>query len=507
MEKKISFNFVFFSFLLLVSFQSYGQFTTIKYQSTPEDFSNPERGFAVVQDPPDPKKITWNFCDANENPSHYDFTEWTAPFVDSSFKSYRKNNISLVMIRYHLAEFRYKTISPEFISRLNQDFAVIRKEGFKVIPRFAYNWPQGGPDAPLKFVLEHLDTLKQVFEQNADVIAFVEFGFIGCWGEMHNSHYGLIDEETGINEATRKIIAKMFQTVPKSRMVAVRYPAYKLQYFTNSPDIPVNALTEKNAFDGSIQSRWGQHDDCLVCGEFNWGTYGNTKESAQRIYQFLEQDNKYAVQGGEPGGMDNPSDKDMDGDGFSGTQYADCSRTIPLLARLHWSTMNWNYGKRKKGNGISYETWEKQGCYNEISKRLGYRFQLVEAKVPKQSTAGKLLTFELRMRNTGFANLYNARHIEIVLKSTNGLIRRLRYQTSTDERLWFPQSGTEKSLAISINLPADLAAGAYTIFLNFPDPAPSLNNRPEYAIRLANVGIWDGVTGYNSLEGKIIIKK
>jgi hypothetical protein len=49
------------------------------------------------------------------------------------------------MIRYNLAEFRNSIISEEFLARLNSDFSVARKAGFKVQPRFTYNWAMCGP--------------------------------------------------------------------------------------------------------------------------------------------------------------------------------------------------------------------------------------------------------------------------------------------------------------------------------------------------------------------------
>ena len=38
-----------------------------------------------------------------------------------------------------------------------------------------------------------------------------------------------------------------------------------------------------------------------------------------------------------------------------------------------------------------------------------------------------------------------------------------------------------------------------------PDPEPALHDRPEYAIRLANTGLWDAAVGANSLKQSITI--
>ena len=58
----------------------------------------------------------------------------------------------------------------------------------KMIPRFAYNFgPTGAPDASTDRILEHLEQLRPALVANQDVIAFVEAGFIGTWGEWHDS--------------------------------------------------------------------------------------------------------------------------------------------------------------------------------------------------------------------------------------------------------------------------------------------------------------------------------
>jgi hypothetical protein len=56
-------------------------------------------------------------------------------------------------------------------------------------------------------------------------------------------------------------------------------------------------------------------------------------------------------------------------------------------------------------------------------------------------------------------------------------------------------------------LPTTITAGEYDLFLNLPDPEPTLNSNPAYSIRLANQDVWEEATGYNSLMTSINIKK
>jgi hypothetical protein len=52
-----------------------------------------------------------------------------------------------------------------------------------------------------------------------------------------------------------------------------------------------------------------------------------------------------------------------------------------------------------------------------------------------------------------------------------------------------------------------LAPGEYDILLHLPDTAPSLRDRPEYAIRFANPGVWEPATGLNRLAETATVGK
>jgi hypothetical protein len=43
--------------------------------------------------------------------------------------------------------------------------------------------------APKKIVLQHITQLAPVFKKNADVIAVLQEGFIGIWGENYYTDY------------------------------------------------------------------------------------------------------------------------------------------------------------------------------------------------------------------------------------------------------------------------------------------------------------------------------
>lgn len=460
------------------------------------NFPNPERGFAPCIDPPWPKTpITWESkaCDG------YTYEAWTLPVDLDTLSHWRSKGYSVFMIRYHIAEFRNKELSIEFINRLNSDFATTRMAGFKMIPRFTYNWPLGGPDAPLEIVLKHINQLKSVIKQNIDVINTVDFGFIGAWGENHHSCYGLVDGMWEPNEKTWQILDTIFKAVPTERMISLRYPFWKFRYFgVDKSDIPTEPVQESEAYTGTMKSRWAHIDDCLVCGEWNVGTWNNNRNNAKEVIDFLSNENRYINQGGEPGGYIEDDNTDSDRDGYIFPNHSSCQRIISILKKERWNYLN------VASDSTTNSEWKNNGCWDIIAKSLGYRFRLLQAKVPVLVQRKGVFSLSFTIINDGWAAPHNPHGLEIILRNKiTGELNHLPITDgkfipsdhSRDPRFWL--GGEKVTVNFSINLPLSIKKGSYEVLLNLPDPL--LKSRPEYSIRLANDNIWEVETGFNSM--------
>lgn len=352
-------------------------------------------------------------------------------------------------------------------------------------------------------MLGHLEQLKPTLERNTDVIAFMDLGFIGCWGEMHSSSNRLVEPGTRrINDATRAIVAKAMAVLPESRMIAVRYPVFKFEYFGSSDFKPTAPLEANEAYSGSVRARWGQHDDCLVCGEWNGGTFWSPRQNAPELLNFLEQDNRFVVQSGEPGDPctgEGSCGGDEDGDGYVAGQHASCERMKTLLPKMCWSAMNVDYNPSDPESAVA--RWKRDGCFGEMGQKLGYRYRLLEGRFPVSAQLGSSLKLNFTLKNDGYAAAYNPRPVEINLQNTSsGQVYTLRLEgkrmANQDPHFWLP--GSSYTVSVEGGLPSSAPAGTYKLGLVLPDPLPSLYNRPEYAIRLANAGVWDG-SGVNDL--------
>jgi hypothetical protein len=245
-------------------------------------------------------------------------------------------------------------------------------------------------------------------------------------------------------------------------------------------------ISESEAFNLSNRSRTGHHNDCLVADVDDWGTYWPIDPASLEAQKnYLSQENKFLPQEGETCNCNPPG--------------SDCTNSMKELEKMRWSALNRDY------EPCVLNSWIRDGCYDEIAKRLGYRFRLIESKVPKSARADSLMSFSFIIENDGFAAPYNPRGLELVLRSKSSASI-VRFSLSYDPRTWLPDNG-KISVNPTVSLPSSMAPGVYEVLLNLPDPEPELNSDPFYSIRFANKDIWEPATGYNSLLTAITITK
>ncbi len=477
-----------------------GTATMIKstYQGSSEDFANPERGFAYENDVPWAPVVTWDFCGQGNNYTAYNYTAWNDALKADFLREERRQGRSVVTSRYHLADFRDRDLTPAYLDFLQRDFDVVRETGMKMHLRYAYNYPLGGPDASLERIFRHLDQLRPLLQKNVDVIAYVDASFIGCWGEWHHSSNGLAIDTGGMTDAQKQLMDKWLDVLPPERMVAMRYPFHKFGYLGHADFRPVAPLTLDTAFNGSKRSRIASEDDCPVCSDSHGAGFWNPRGDLTEAPTFMNQENLFVVQGGEPG---DPESIDPTQPANPNSPLSACPRVMETFKNLRWSVMGlYNLGSPAS----AIDRWGRDGCLEEIKKRLGYRYTLIASDIPATAQAGGVLPLKVEMANEGWANLYNPRLMEFVLraKSTGALVPLPVY---TDARPQLPFPSTTKTFDFTLALPDNTPAGDYEVLLHLPDPTPTLYGRPEYSIRLANQDMWEPQTGFNRLQGLITV--
>lgn len=450
--KKLFIQMLFLLFTLI----GYTQTTTVNYSVSTENFSNPERGF---------------YHHKETSSSNY------SNLTQTTLSNYRNNEkITLILRLFYLEDFLNAPISQTYLNNIQNDLNKIRNAGIKCIVRFAYSSETnaGQRDASKSQILAHIQQLSDILRNNGDVIATVQAGFIGTWGEWYYSdHFGGSNPTNADYTNRKEILEAILNAIPADRTVQIRTPRYKQKMYNTTT--PINQTQVENRLD---IGRVGHHNDCFLSDSSDVGTYINTNTE----YPYLSQETSYLPMGGETCDFD--------------PNRSNCNVGTSEMALFHWSYMNMDYYPEV------IDEFTESNCLNDIKKRLGYRFEFTNNTFPNSATGGGIMPITIRLKNTGFASLYNPRTAYIILKNT---VSGQQYSLPLTSKPQFWTGANVITINENLVLPTTIAPGSYKMYLNLPDKSATLSTRPEYSVRFANQDTWEASTGYNDLKFTINI--
>ena len=379
-----------------------------------------------------------------------------------------------------LSSFTDGAISEEWLNDLRSAFTAVRQSGIKVILRFTYSPkiaktvnaacpdpvtdPQPGsdipPDASLEVVTAQLEQLKPILTENADVIAALDAGFIGTWGEWHCSTNHL-----ATTEGKASVLSAVLAAFPQNRQVGLRYPA----------DI-IDLVTDPAAAD----SRIGNHQDCYAASE--------PDDAGTWVPPYAPEPGKdYSVEAEKAVISALGQRHIVGGEACKASPRTTCDIANQELPYMHFSYMSGEFSR---------DAIEAYGprCWEAIGEQLGYRFQLNSASVPRDPHPGDVLPVSFTLTNIGFASLFNPRPVFVTLEGEG--VDHVQ-QVEVDPRNW--AAGAQTTISAELHLPADLPRGQYRVSVWMPDEAENLRADHAYSIQFANDDVWDEAKGRNVL--------
>jgi hypothetical protein len=433
--------------------------TERSFQPSKTNFTNPERGF---YSPQTTKRMT-------------------------ELDQLRDRGISLLLVEMDLRAFKERDLTPEKLDELRDAFAAARHAGLKVIFRAAYGYTDRDYRADpkdLQRILGHIAQLGVVLTENADTLFAVQAGFLGPWGEWHDSNWG----DPPSLEAQRAVLFALLDAIPAPISIQVRRPMFIRDIFAIEPH--GFDLTDAAAFGRSRLSRIGWHDDAFLALPDDMGTYVQPNWNRERELQWCEHQDRYVPFGGET---------------VEPSALTPIEQVVREMELLHLTFLNIAYHPK------TLQHWRESQFHGEeafgyIARRLGYRLVAQKLSYSSKVRAGGRLSFQLTLTNAGFASPLLPRVVSIGLIQS-GHIERLALN-KVDPRRWGPWSGNiivrgEMSVPKTFidNATAELA-------IQLADPSPRLRNDGRFAIRLANDGMpFLAEEGWNILADDIIIHR
>lgn len=406
-------------------------------------------------------------------------------------------------------------IPEEQIQRLREDFQAVRAAGLKLMLCFRYEMNRELNQGPtLAILLQHIAQLRPLLQENMDVIAVFQTGFIGLYGEWHRSVHGLDRDEA----AQEEIVQALLDLLPEDRRMVMRYPRHKNAFIRRTSGRTDYApLTLAEAHTAAPIARIGFCNHGFMVGENDAGTFPPRPSD---IYDYMTQESLFVPMEGEYFWAFSTHGQLKD-DGLEAIRrYWEHHFDLFSYTHNHSRYEGWRW-KEERGARYTIDEWKEdllppgflaehgipvadgyfeddqghpveRSIFEYVRDHLGYRLELQSARFPQAVTAGQRLKAETRFVNRGFAAPMNPRHVHYVLIDEHGTVTELP-RLETDAQRWYPCDPIDRSQLAPLHtwtldtaLPEDLAPGTYRLGLWLPDPAPSLRYDLRYAIRLAN---------------------
>ncbi len=456
----------------------------IDYTETVETISNPAAGYSST---------IWPTCRPGNTPVYNPTAGLVLFFIDiGEFSSgvngtYHDDGTYTEGVDYDLDD--------AFFQAWDETFSNCRKNGCMIAMRFRYDDLGKDNPEPATFeqVLHHIEQIKNsgLLEKYSDIIAFVEAGIVGKWGEMHGGKYVTVDYKARVLEA-------MLQAVPAPIPVTVRTP----DIFAEWAGIERKELNNFELIDSITESEYSttiQENKDRV-GLFNDGYMGSINDLGTFSNREIETDwinhqTLTSYYGGE----------------FSGNhEFAQSFDTylpenaIPEMYKTHLSYINSNiftfykdftFSEEYTVDGVDNSAYYGQNVFKFIRDHIGYRFVIRKSELTPVVEQGGDVTVDFKIENTGFANVIPDVQSYVILEK-DGIFTYA--EADTDCSQWLSCSIADNTL--NIKLPDNIPAGNWNIMLKLSMGTPlSITNMTGRTIRFANEDVWDSTLGANYL--------
>ncbi len=407
---------------------TFAEAQTYKFTRSADLLPNPERGW-------------WTYADGR-------FQDLT----DARAAQIAKDGYRVIVGVVRLDDYRNGPLPSTVLTSLTRSFGYARKNGLKVILRFAYNFPlndtDSGADAPLNTVLGHIMQIGPIVTSNADTIVAMQGGFIGAWGEGHSSTNDL---DTAVNKA--KVRDAIYAAVPKTLNLQWRYP--------------------RDIVSWSGDTRMGLHNDCFLADPSDAGTYWGDAATNEMLRTAMKKLTARTFFSGETCNVNSKQAR------------MSCTDILAEGAAYHLASLNRNFYT------AFHDRWKAEGCFDKVARKMGYDLRLVDLVI------GKGGSVTLRVANSGWASPIQPR--SIVVTTFAGGKRLGQFALKGKLSAVLPSTTrTFTGAAVTINQ-------AQMICISAPDTSARLAKTPAYSVRFANANVtsqaWNPTMGAFCISG------
>lgn len=397
---------------------------------------------------------------------------------------------------FRLDNYKSSALPSSLLDELPRWSDDARDAGVMLKLRFMYNYSSGGTDTSLARMIEHIEQIAPIVnDEMRDVVATLDAGFFGRWGEWNGTPQVHLFATSSSNNwwvepwktARRDLMQALLDNFHEDIMIGMRTPRQDSGIREKFPDWQMDLDLR---FTGTDQSRVGSYNDSLYTGQSNGDTYDYFGGQGATDRAAAAWAGQYAASSGETSEV---------GSAATGADAA----AAAVIAEMQ--TMGGPDLLFRRYFVNHYNRWISEGGYAEISRRLGPRPVLLRAILPTSVAPGAPMTVQLRLRNDGVGKIYWPQPLDFVFTGAGGPYT---VRAIADARRDLPLAGQTVDLEYALTAPAGMTlTELYGVHVRMPHADPlsnGLDDDNRYAVRFATQGVWDAGTGRNSLGANVL---
>ena len=490
----------------------------ISYTESTAVTNDPYRGFykavqiSFKRDKSNVKTVEKYLDDIEEIKGQYDFVHLRMDISDFSemdmhIEDDHKNKIDIV----HSNNADISSQTDDVEAALDLLLKTLRKNGQCAVIRFAYDYKYMGKykgDDITKYTIweptdedtirQHQEKISAVLSKYPDVIASVECGLIGPWGEMHGTARSSGED----GQYVKRYMDSWLELLPDEISVSVR----KIRDVCCWKNWDPKQIDTYHTVEGTPDYRVGMFNDGYMGSPSDLNTYGVT--TREKGVAWLEEQARHTLYGGEIVAWDDDNHKNEEP-----------LNNIEFLQqeafRTHTSYLNQGFNRsvtdhfketayKTKSSSFNNKNRDpvylKDGIteYDYLRNHLGYRFVVKDVKLTKETTVYENFSINTKIENVGFGNLIKNEKAKLIIKG-NG--KQQTYDLSAlnkkvgesaenyDPRYW--DSGKDINnkgvtyLTATVDIPDSFPTGDYKVYLKI---ANDVKDQGEYPVHFANEG-------------------
>lgn len=368
----------------------------------------------------------------------------TAKETDTQWPNIERKEEALLHLRIDLSNFSGNAgaasdlpLSEDFLSGFYAFLNHVRDNHKGVILRFAYDYDGNKNQEPeLSMIQTHIAQLEEIFREYSDIIAAIESGFLGPYGEQHSSF--MFKNGDDMRTAYLKTVVDALLDVTDSDCpILVRRPKYLALIcgYSSEAKLYAKGVTEQ-------YSRVGIFNDGLYGNETDLGTF-NDRENTM---DWMKTYNASLPYGGEA--VLNRSEE---------IDYSDGNLVAKEMfdSHLNYLNISWHPDTKAQWKAAEYQgddpAYHGENCYTFIENHMGYRFLITNSWYCENADS---LTLSFLIKNVGAGNLLKDRNVTVIAVDEEKNVS--EYAADLHPTDW--KSLTTKKESVSVPLPDEKTA-------------------------------------------------